>query len=64
MFRSSIALVILIAISAFSTDLLAAQPQPKQQCYKEAACMKACFQAGAANCGLWCERRRKQWPPC
>ena len=69
MVRLPIALVVLITISAFSlagsaTDALAAQPQPKQQCYKEETCMKACFQAGANACGIWCERRRRQWPPC
>jgi len=65
MARFPVALLILTTILMLSfmggaNDAMAA---PKQ-CYKEEACMKACFQAGAGNCGLWCERRRKQLPPC
>ena len=65
MLRFSVALlflttILMLSLAGSSTDAIAA---PKQ-CYKEEACMKACFQSGGGNCGLWCERRRKQWPPC
>jgi len=65
MVRFPVALLILttILMLSFAGAATEATAAPKQ-CYKEETCMKACNQNGGHYCGQWCDRRRREWPPC